>query len=57
MPLTPCVYAHMYASAYGGQKRVLDCLELELQVGVSHTVRVLGPELLSSAIALSAPKC
>lgn len=41
----------MYLEA---QKMVLDLLELELKVVVSHLPRVLGPELLSFETATQA---
>lgn len=39
------VYTYICAHANGGQKRTSDPLELEVQVGMSHPVSVLGPEL------------
>lgn len=35
-------YVHMSADAQGGQKNVLDCLELEFQAVLSHLIWVLG---------------
>lgn len=43
----------MCADAYGGQKNVLDHLELELQAIVFFPMWFLGSELGSSARALS----
>jgi hypothetical protein len=45
-----CMYAttHGVASAYRGQKRVSDALELELQAVVSHPSRFWGSGLVFS---------
>lgn len=45
-----CSYAHLCASACGGQKRTLDLLELELQAVVSHLPWMLGIQLNQWAI-------
>lgn len=45
------VYMHVSDSVVRGQKRVLDSLELVLQVVVSHLMWVLGIKLRSSARA------
>lgn len=42
---------HVGSDAYGGQKWVLDLLELEIQVVVSHSTWVLGSEFRSSGRA------
>ena len=40
-----CMYAcYMQAGVCGGQERVLDPLELELQIVVNHLTWVLGTE-------------
>lgn len=44
-----CVYVHMHAGAFRGQKRESNPLELELQATVSCWMRVLGTILGSSA--------
>lgn len=54
-----CVGIYTSASTPGGQKRVLDPLERELQVAVSHPTQVfwkaaIAPNLLSH---LSNPSC
>lgn len=38
---------HVCASVHGGQKRISDLLELELQTGVSHQTWVPGTNLPS----------
>lgn len=50
-----CVYAfvHMCRAACGGQKRLSDPLEMELQMGVRCLVRVLGTTFLSSVRAVT----
>lgn len=40
-----CGSVHMSAGIHGGQKKVSDLLELELQVIVRHLTWVLGTEL------------
>ena len=46
---------YICAGARGGLKRVSDSLKLELQVGVSHPVWMLGGKPVSSGRAVSAP--
>ena len=47
------VCMHMYVVVYGGQKKVLESLELELQVIVSHLMWVLGTKFQSSGRGVS----
>ena len=48
------VYAQQMCTALGGQKRVLDILELQLQVVVSHLMWVLETKLRSSTRTINA---
>lgn len=48
-----CVHVQVYASGFGGQKRVPDSLELEGQAVMRHCTWALGIERRSSAIAAS----
>lgn len=52
MHLCECV--HMSTGAFGGQERVSDALELELETVVSCYAWVLGPELRSCGRTASA---
>lgn len=42
-----CVYVHMCSSAFRGQKKVLNALQLEVQDVASHPMGVLGSEFRS----------
>jgi hypothetical protein len=44
----PCIQMSHGCGYPRAQKRSLDVLELELQVGISHLTRMLGPKLQSS---------
>lgn len=58
MCVSACLYARIpcVCSSFGGQKKVLDPQELELQTAVSHCVD-LGTEPRSFARAASAEPC
>lgn len=43
--LFSCGYVYVSADAWGGLKKVLDPIGLELQVGVSYPICVLGTNL------------
>lgn len=51
------VFVHATTGASGGQKRVLDPLELKLQGVVSHLMWVLGTKLKFSASSVCALTC
>lgn len=57
MCVSMCLYIHVSAGAYISQKRVLEFLELDLQVFVSHPTWVLRNKLRCSVRILQALNC